>query len=46
LTEMTTSGLTHHVNIFLKIADKALDMVTPRFWNASKLVMDFNFGLF
>lgn len=46
LTEMTTSGLTHHVNMFAKVADRVMDMVTPLFWNASELVMDFNFGLF
>lgn len=43
--ELTSSGLTHHVNSFFKIADRVLNMVTPRFWNTSEILMDFNFGL-
>jgi hypothetical protein len=33
------------VNSFFKIADRVLNMVTPRFWNTSEILMDFNFGL-
>ena len=43
--ELTSSGLTHHVNSFFKIADRVLNMVTPRFWNTSEILMDFNFGM-
>ncbi len=40
LTDLTTSGLTHHVNSFLKIwkyglGQHFLNYVTPRFWNVS-----------
>jgi hypothetical protein len=45
LPELTTSGLTHHVNSFFKIADKVLPMVTPDFWTTSEMLVDFNFGL-
>lgn len=36
LPELTTSGLTHHANGILSIADKMLNMVTHNFWNVSK----------
>ncbi len=45
IPELTSSGLTHHANTFMKIADKVLDRCTPLFWNSSDIVMDYNFGI-
>ena len=35
IPEVTTSGLTHHANSFIGIADRYMDLVTPKFWNVS-----------
>ena len=35
LQELTSSGMTHHVNSFFKIGHYLLNYVTPRFWNVS-----------
>jgi hypothetical protein len=45
IPELTSSGLTHHANTFMKVADKVADRCTPHFWNSSELVMDLNFGI-
>ena len=39
LPELTTSGLTHHVNGFIPRADKALNIATNTFWNVRHLVV-------
>lgn len=44
IPELTSSGLTHHVNSFFKIADRVLDLVTPTFWTSRDIYMGFNFG--
>jgi hypothetical protein len=43
--ELTTSGMTHHVDSFMKFGHKWLPMVTPKFWSASDILVYFNFGL-
>ena len=35
IQEVTSSGMTHHVNSFFKIADHILNYATPLFWNVS-----------
>ncbi len=44
--ELTSSGMSHHVDSFFKgMGQKLLPLVTPKFWSASDLIVDFNFGL-
>ncbi len=43
--ELTTSGMSHHVDSFLKFGHKWLPMVTPKFWASSDIIVDYNFGL-
>eukprot|EP00347_Sterkiella_histriomuscorum_P018200 403346407 len=45
LQELTSSGMTHHVNSFFKIAHHFLNYVTPRFWNSTEIYVNFNFAL-
>ncbi|CDW89877.1 UNKNOWN [Stylonychia lemnae] len=40
--ELTSSGMTHHVNSFFKIGHHVLNYVTPLFWN---VYVNYNFGL-
>ena len=37
--------MSHHVDSFFKLGYKWLPMVTPKFWAASDIIVDFNFGL-
>lgn len=45
LFEVTTSGLTHHVNQFFKVGYEMLHFATPEFWRASDVFINYNFGL-
>jgi hypothetical protein len=43
--ELTTSGLTHHVNTYFKIGEYIMNAATHPFYLESKIFIDYNFGL-
>lgn len=45
IIEMTTSGLTHHVNSFFKIGEPLLNSNTHPFWIESDIYIDYNYGM-
>lgn len=44
--EVTSSGITHHVNDFFIVGDHLLNAITNPFWTASDIFVNLNYGLF